>query len=66
MMFTLLLLLKVSPPLFVIDVGNEIFATIGNVYGFGFAGSRALICKAEVPVPEAGIDALLGIKLMLN
>jgi hypothetical protein len=61
MIFTLLFLLKVSPPLFVIDVGKEILATIGKVYDFGFTESRAFIFKAELPVPEAGIDALLGI-----
>jgi hypothetical protein len=34
---TLLLFLKVSLPLFVIEVGKEIFAAIGNVYFLGFA-----------------------------
>ena len=39
----LLLLLKVSPPLFVIDVGKEMFALMGNVYDLGFAVSLAFI-----------------------
>jgi hypothetical protein len=38
---TLLLLLKVSPPLFVIEVGKEIFAVIGNVYVLGSAVALA-------------------------
>jgi hypothetical protein len=37
----LLLLLKVSPPLFVIEVGKEIFAVIGNVYVLGSAVALA-------------------------
>jgi hypothetical protein len=38
---TLLLLLKVSPPLFVIEVGKEIFAVIGNVHVLGSAVALA-------------------------
>jgi hypothetical protein len=38
---TLLLLLKVSPPLFVIEVGKEIFAVIGNVCVLGSAVALA-------------------------
>jgi hypothetical protein len=38
---TLLLLLKVSPPLFVIEVGKEMFAVIGNVYVLGSAVALA-------------------------
>jgi hypothetical protein len=37
----LLLLLKVSPPLFVIEVGKEIFAVIGNVCVLGSAVALA-------------------------
>ena len=40
---TLRLLLKVSPPLFVMDVGKEMFAITGNVYGDG---------EEEDPFPE--------------
>jgi hypothetical protein len=61
-MLTLLLLLKVSPPLFVIDVGIEIFAIIGSVYGFGFTVSKAFIFKVELPELEEGTEVLLGIK----
>jgi hypothetical protein len=42
-MLTLLLLLKVSPPLFVIEVGKQIFAIIGNVYDLGSAVSLAFV-----------------------
>ena len=59
-MLTLLLLLKVSPPLFVMDVGKEIFAITGKVYGFASAPSRAFMCKVELPDAEGDMDVLLG------
>ena len=57
---TLRLLLKVSPPLFVMDVGKEMFAITGNVYGFASAPSRTFKCKVELPDADGDTDVLLG------
>jgi hypothetical protein len=57
---TLLLLLKVSPPLLVIDVGKEIFAFIGNVYGFASAPSRTFMDNVELPDSDGEMEVLLG------
>ena len=57
-------LLKVSPPLFVIVFGKEIFATMGMVYAdIGFALFKTFMCKVEVPTLEGSIDTLFGVKL---
>ena len=57
-------LLKVSPPLFVIVFGKEIFATMGMVYAdIGFALFKTFMCKVEVPALRGGIDVLSGVKL---